>query len=261
MKIEFKKVSKKYLLSHHQTLTVFDNLDLVIEDGSFVVIVGESGCGKSTLLHLISGLTSPTDGSILADSQLIESTAPTRTILFQHPSLLPWLTVEENIGFGCKLRGDTYKIAKRTRELVDLIGLNGFEKIHPPKLSIGMAQRVCLARAFISDPRVLLLDEPFASLDLTNRSRLQAKLIEIWQQQKFTAVLVTHDLDEAVSLGQKVFFLGGHPATITSTIDINLPYPRDAKSSSFFEAKRQVLEAFQNTITSVNQTRTSNDDG
>lgn len=260
MKIELKKVSKQYLLSHHQTLSVFKNLDLVIEDGSFVVIVGESGCGKSTLLHLISGLSTPSEGSILADSQPAESTSPARTILFQHPSLLPWLTVEENISFGCKLRGDTYRIAERTKELIDLTGLTGFENIHPPKLSIGMAQRVSLARAFISDPRVLLLDEPFASLDLTNRSRLQTKLIEIWQQQKFTAVLVTHDLDEAVSLGQKVIFLGGQPATIISEICIDLPYPRDAKSNSFFNAKRQVLEAFQNTIPFAKPTQYSTDD-
>lgn len=250
MKIELKKVSKRFFLSQDRELTVFDGLNLVIEDGSFVVIIGESGCGKSTLLELISGLTFPCEGTILADHKPVECASPARTLLFQHPSLLPWLTVEENISFGCKLRGDTYKLAQRTHELIDLIGLKEFKHVHPPELSIGMAQRVSLARALIGDPRVLLLDEPFASLDLVNRTRLQEKLIQTWQEQKFTTILVTHDIDEAVSLGQKIIFMGGQPSSMTSSITIDLPYPRVMTDTRFFDAKREVLEKLHNTILS-----------
>jgi len=256
LKIEFKKVSKQFFLSRKRELTVFDGLDLVIEDGSFVVIIGESGCGKSTLLELISGLTLPCEGTILADHKPINTASPARTLLFQHPSLLPWLTVEENINFGCKIRGDTYKLSQRTHELIELIGLQEFKDTHPPELSIGMAQRVSLARALIGDPRVLLLDEPFASLDLVNRTRLQENLVQTWQTQKFTAILVTHDIDEAVNLGQKIIFMGGQPASITSSIAIDLPYPRDVTDARFFEAKREVLEKLHHSILSPEPSRT-----
>lgn len=236
------------MLSQKQELTVFNGLDLVIDGGSFVVIVGGSGCGKTTLLHLIAGLISPCEGTIFADYKPVEATSPARTILFQQPSLLPWLTVSENINFGCKLRGDTYKLEQRTQELVHLIGLDGFENTHPPELSTGMAQRVSLARALLGDPKVLLLDEPFASLDLVNRAKLQSKLTDTWRRQGFTAVLVTHDIDEALSLGQKILFLGGFPSSINAEITVNLPYPRDVTSTSFFEAKRDVINAFRKTM-------------
>lgn len=245
MKIEIQSLDKTYQLSHNQQLTLFSGLNLTIASGSFTVIIGESGCGKSTLLNLIAGLSQPTSGQVLADDREVVAPSPERTLIFQKPSLLPWLTVRENIAFGCTVRGDKKQLRERTQKYINLVGLNGFENIHPSELSVGMAQRVSLARALMAEVKVLLLDEPFGSLDTFNRSRLQGELIQIWQERRFTTILVTHDIDEALAVGQKIIFLGGRPCSVQSIYDIDLPYPRDISSHDFFQVRSKTIKELQ----------------
>lgn len=245
MKICIKQLSQSFPLPRAADQAVLAGINLHIEAGCFTVILGESGCGKSTVLNLVAGLLSPTAGEILANGAVISGPSPERSILFQQPSLLPWLTVAENIAFGCKLRGETAGLQDRVDELIRMIGLVGFEERDPVELSLGMAQRVCLARALIGKPKALLLDEPFGALDICNRIRLQSELLRIWQRERFTALLVTHDIDEALVVGQQVVVLGGRPATILSVHGVDLPYPRDITSPAFFEARRVLLQELQ----------------
>ena len=217
-----------------------------------MAILGESGCGKSTLLNLLSSLIMPTSGEILVDSKPVSGPSPDRSLLFQHSNLLPWLTVADNIVFGCRLRGDLENLEEKLAESITMIGLDGFADRYPVELSVGMAQRVCLARALIGQPKALLLDEPFGSLDIFTRIRLQNELIQIWQQRPFTGILVTHDIDEALIVAQKIIILGGHPATAKSVYTVDLPYPRDISSLSFFEARRQILHQLRAATTGPN---------
>lgn len=241
MKVETVDLSLSFSISSEKHVSVFSGLNLVIEPGTFTVFLGESGCGKSTLLNLLSGLLPPTSGEVRADGIVVTAPSPERSILFQQPSLLPWLTVKENVAFGCRLRGDVDDLDVRANDLIRMIGLAGFEDRHPAELSMGMAQRVCLARALIGRPRLLLLDEPFGFLDICNRSRLQNELIGFWRQEKFTPVLVTHDVDEALIVGQQVIVLGGRPTSALSTYEIDLPYPRDISSQSFFSLRAAII--------------------
>lgn len=227
-------------------------VNLWLEAGCFTAIVGESGCGKSTLLNMLAGLTTPTSGQILANGAPVAGPSPERSLLFQQPSLLPWLTVADNIAFGCRLRGEVESLHDRVKDLMQMIGLVGFEDRHPAELSVGMAQRVCLARALIGQPKAILLDEPFGALDIFNRTRLQNELIHIWQQRRFSAILVTHDIDEALVVAEKIIVLGGRPATAVSVYDVDLPYPRDIASLSFFEARREVLRRLRTATLGVN---------
>ncbi|MBU4153038.1 MAG: ABC transporter ATP-binding protein [Proteobacteria bacterium] len=241
MKIETIDLSQSFPLSKAKSFPVFSGLDFVIESGSFTVLLGESGCGKSTLLSLLAGLIPITSGEVRADGITVTGPSPERTILFQQPSLLPWLTVKENISFGCRLRGDRDNLDARVNDLIRLIGLVGFENRHPTELSVGMAQRVCLARALIGQPQLLLLDEPFGFLDICNRARLQNELIGVWRERRFTIILVTHDVDEALIVGEKVIVLGGRPAEVLSVHEIDLPYPRDISSHSFFTLRATII--------------------
>lgn len=241
LKIEASGLCQSFPLTRGRSHAVLAGVSLVVERGSFTVILGESGCGKSTLLNLLAGLVMPTSGQIQANGKLVVGPSPDRSILFQQPSLLPWLTVAENIAFGCRLRGELDSLPGRVEDLMKMIGLVGFEDRHPAELSVGMAQRVCLARALIGQPKTLLLDEPFGALDIFNRTRLQNELIKIWQQRPFTAILVTHDIDEALVVAEKIIVLGGRPATAQKVYDVDLAYPRDIASHAFLEARSQLL--------------------
>lgn len=252
MKIEARNLCRSFSLARGRIHPVLAEVDLLIEADSFTVILGESGCGKSTLLNLLSGLIKPTAGEILANGKPVLGPSPDRSLLFQQSSLLPWLSVTDNIAFGCRLRGDVDNLDERLAELITMIGLVGFEDRHPAELSVGMAQRVCLARALIGQPKALMLDEPFGSLDIFTRIRLQNELIQIWQQRPFTGILVTHDIDEALIVAQKIIILGGHPATAKSVHTVDLPYPRDISSLSFFEARRQILQQLHTATSGIN---------
>jgi ABC-type nitrate/sulfonate/bicarbonate transport system ATPase subunit len=245
LKIAINQLTQAFPLSRATNLSVLAGINLQIAAGCFTVILGESGCGKSTLLNLVAGLLPPTAGEILADGQRVSGPGPERSILFQQPSLLPWLTVADNIAFGCRLRGEMEDLPGRVEQLIRMIGLQGFADRYPAELSLGMAQRVCLARALIGKPKALLLDEPFGALDICNRIRLQSELLRIWQRERFTALLVTHDIDEALVVGQQIVVLGGRPTTILSAHAVDLPYPRDITSPSFFATRRLLLQELQ----------------
>ncbi len=245
MSIRIENICKRFPLPAGGELSVIEDVSFTVEAGDFVIILGESGCGKSTLLNLIAGLLPVSSGTISVNGKRVAEPHPSRSLLFQQPSLLPWLNVEENIVFGCRLRGEMDDLKSRARQLIEIIGLSGFERTYPHELSLGMAQRVCLARALIGHPSILLLDEPFAALDTVNRSHLQEELIEFWMVEKFTAIFVTHDLDEAILLGNKLVLLGGRPTRLVEVFEINLNYPRDFGGKSFFMLREDILKKFK----------------
>jgi NitT/TauT family transport system ATP-binding protein len=233
-----------------QTLTVFDKLSLEIDRGSFLSIVGPSGCGKSTLLKLISGLEPPTTGAISFHDAAIHSPPKGMIYLFQHytKSIFPWRTVIENIEFGLnsKMRLGKREARERCREYIRLVGLEGYEDYHPYQLSGGMQQRVCIARALIGEPEVLLMDEPFSAVDAMTRAILQELTLKIWATLKITILFVTHDVEEAVFLSTRIISLGRASIGIKDDVPIDLSHPRDAiktRGDARFIALRQQLFA------------------
>lgn len=246
MKIEIERVTKTYTKSKNTEYVVLKNISFSIEAGDFVIILGESGCGKTTLLNLLAGLEQPTTGTIRVDGETLSGIHPSRSMLFQQPTLIPWLSVRENVAYGCKLRGDTQELDYRVSQFLEIIGIAGFQDAKPNQLSLGMAQRVCLARALVGHPAALLLDEPFASLDTFTQAHIQEELVNLWLSEKFTAVFVTHDIDEAIRLGNKIVLLAGEPADIKDTFDIDMPYPRNRNTPGFKDIRTQILEKFKN---------------
>ncbi len=239
-------VSKNYEVDG-QTLSVLENVNLAIEPGEFVTLVGPSGCGKSTILRLVVGLDDEYEGRILLDGAPIEGPGLERSIVFQEHRLLPWLTVEQNVALGL----DATDIPKKDRarlvqEHIDLVGLAGFERAFPQQLSGGMAQRVAIARGLVNQPEVLLLDEPLGALDSLTRAYLQQELLRIWRQQRVTMLMVTHDVEEAVFLSDKIVVLGQRPAQIRAVIPVNLPYPRDRIDPAFAVIRQAVLNELGN---------------
>lgn len=225
-----------------QALPVLQDIDLTIEPGEFVSIVGSSGCGKSTLLRLIIGLEGDYRGDIRLNGQRITGTSLDRGILFQEHRLFPWLTVEKNVAVGV-LNADLTEAQKRetVREHIELVGLKGFEQAWPHQLSGGMSQRVAIARALASRPDILLLDEPFGALDALTRAHLQQELHRIWATEGITMILVTHDVEEAVYLGDRVVVMEPRPGRIRSTLPVPLPHPRDRASAAFAAVRNAVL--------------------
>ncbi len=247
MTITIEKMCKSYQLPAGKSLKVLEDISLTINDGDFVMILGESGCGKSTFLNLLAGLLPLTSGDVSVNGGSIDGPHPSRSIIFQQPSLLPWLNVEDNITFGCKLRKEHNNI-KQIGQLIRIMGLSGFEKVYPSEISVGMAQRVCIARALIGHPEILLLDEPFTSLDTFNRTHLQQELIDFWQIESFTAVFVTHDIDEAILMGNRIVLLGERPCHVVEIFDIDMNYPRDIASPQFFDIRTKILRKFKDIL-------------
>jgi sulfonate transport system ATP-binding protein len=226
-------------------LPVLQNVTLTVEPGEFVSIVGSSGCGKSTLLRLIVGLEDDYQGEVLLDGKRIVGTSLSRGIVFQEHRLFPWLTVEQNIALGLlNARLSEKDKADSVREHVALVGLNGFETAYPHQLSGGMSQRVAIARALVNRPEVLLLDEPFGALDALTRAHLQQELQRIWKAEGITMILVTHDVEEAVFLGQKVVVMAPRPGRIRRIVPVDLPYPRERAGAGFARVKDGVLQEF-----------------
>lgn len=223
-KISFRNVRKTFPVRGGQDAVVaLDGIDLDIAAGEFVVVVGPSGCGKSTLLDLLGGLSRPTAGDILLDGKPVEGPGLDRGIVFQQYALLPWRTALGNVEFGLEAtRGPRRERAERAREFLALVGLTGFEDRHPHELSGGMRQRVAIARSLAYDPDVLLMDEPFAALDAQTRESLQDELLRIWQRTGKTIVFITHGIDEAVHLGQRVAVLTSRPGRIKEVVPIDL---------------------------------------
>jgi NitT/TauT family transport system ATP-binding protein len=228
--IEVDNVGKDFFVNRN-ALTVFESLSCRIDNGSFVSVVGPSGCGKSTLLKLISGLEPPTRGEVLFNGRPIAGPAKGMIYVFQQyaKSIFPWRTVIENVAFGLASHKKLGRRAARARclEYIRLVGLDGYEDYFPYQLSGGMQQRVCIARALICEPAVLLMDEPFSAVDALTRAILQELILKIWQAIPVTVVFVTHDVEEAIFLSSRVLSLSKTPASIKQDIAIDLPYPRD----------------------------------
>lgn len=234
---EFKSTSDKT-----ETVTALNGFNLDIEPGSFVSLIGPSGCGKSTLLRLIGGLDSPSEGEIILDGEKITKPGSDRGFAFQGSNLYPWLTVEKNIAFGLKAR-HVYKEKKQdVAEYIKLVGLNGFEKSYPHQLSGGMNQRASLARALVGHPKVLLLDEPLGALDAFTRMNLQDEILNIWEKYNMTMIMVTHDVDEAIYMSDKVVVMSARPSKVEAVIDIDLPRKRARAQDTFEAYRKEILE-------------------
>ncbi|WP_437358135.1 ABC transporter ATP-binding protein [Inquilinus limosus] len=224
-RIEIRDVSHQFELDG-AALPVLDRIRLTIEPGEFVALLGPSGCGKSTLLRLVAGLEPPTAGAILADGAAIRSTSPSRVVVFQDPTLFPWRTVWDNVALGPQAQGLLRSRRGRVDEALRLVGLSGFGRAYPRQLSGGMAQRAALARALVNDPSLLILDEPLGKLDSLTRLTMQGELVDLWQRRGFSALLVTHDVEEALILASRVIVLSDRPARILAEIVNDRPYPR-----------------------------------
>jgi len=253
-------LSKQYQVKG-QPLPVLEDITLTVAPGEFVSIVGSSGCGKSTLLRLIVGLEDDYQGEVLLDGQRIVGTSLDRGIVFQEHRLFPWLTVEQNIALGLlNANFSDDEKAQSVREHIALVGLAGFETAYPHQLSGGMSQRVAIARALVNRPEVLLLDEPFGALDALTRAHLQQELHRIWQAEGITMILVTHDVEEAVFLGEKVVVMEPRPGRIRRIVPVDLAYPRDRIAAPFSRIKEDVLAEFAGEAPSPRLTVPGEDD-
>ncbi len=242
--LHIRHLSKQYEVKG-APLPVLDNITLTVKPGEFLSIVGSSGCGKSTLLRLIVGLEDDYQGEVLLNGQRLSGTSLNRGIVFQEHRLFPWLTVEQNIALGLLNSKVSESEKRRTvREHIALVGLQGFETAWPHQLSGGMSQRVAIARALVSRPEVLLLDEPFGALDALTRAHLQQELHRIWQAEGITMILVTHDVEEALILGDKVVVMEPRPGRIRRIVPVDLPHPRDRASLPFAQLKESVMAEF-----------------
>jgi len=233
-------------LSHHfnlegRPLPVLDKIGLRIGRGEFVALLGPSGCGKSTLLRLVAGLDSPSAGCLLTEGTAIEGPDPSRVVVFQDPTLYPWRTVWSNVALGLEARGLLRTHRHRIEDALRLVGLTGFANAYPHQLSGGMSQRAALARALVNDPKLLILDEPLGQLDSLTRIAMQSELVSLWQRAGFTALLVTHDVEEALFLAGRVIVLSERPAHIRAEIVNALPYPRHRGDPHLAELRHQVF--------------------
>ena len=222
-------------------LPVLDNVSFTVRPGEFVALLGPSGCGKSTLLRLVAGLEPPRAGHLREDGVPITEPFPSRVVVFQDPTLFPWRTVRANVGLGLEAQGILKRERHRVDAAIDLVGLSAFSDAYPHQLSGGMAQRVALARALINDPKILILDEPLGKLDSLTRISMQTEILSLWQRRGFTALLVTHDVEEAVYLANRVIVFSDRPAQIKADIAVDRPYPRHRGDPYLADLRRQLL--------------------
>ena len=241
--LEVSHVSKSFASAgKNDVVHVLDDVNLKAKGGDFVVLVGPSGCGKSTLLRMVAGLTVPTTGRVLLDGEEVRGPDYNRGMVFQKPTLFPWLTVEENVEFGLRVRGKTDGMGERASEMLELAGLGEFRDAYPHQLSGGMAQRVALVRTMVNSPKVFLLDEPLGALDAFTRMGMQDALLDMWHSQNGVLLMVTHDVDEAAYLGTKVLVMTPRPGRIMEEIPIDLPYRRNRTSEAFMRYRNHILD-------------------
>lgn len=239
--LDVEAVTHRYDLDG-KVLQVLDNVSLTMEPGEFVALLGPSGCGKSTLLRLAAGLETPTAGSVREDGRPITAPDPDRILVFQDATLFPWRTVRDNVAIGLEAQGLLRERGYRIDEILKLVKLEGFADFYPHQLSGGMAQRAALARALVNDPKLLLLDEPFGKLDSLTRLRMQNELLDLWKSAGFTALLVTHDVEEALLLADRVIVLSDRPASIIAEVRVDRPHPRRRDDATLVALRGSILE-------------------
>ncbi len=221
---------------------VLEHINLEVREGEFVCIVGPSGCGKSTLLNIIGGFLHCTRGEVIVEGQPVAGPDPRRIFVFQENGVFPWLTVQENIGFGLGQKSEAER-RDTLAHYIDMVGLNGFERAYPRELSGGMKQRVEIARALAASPDIIYMDEPFGALDFITRLKMRSDLTRIWQSEKKTILFVTHDIEEAVQLADRVLVMSRRPASIQTVVNVTLPRPRDLDSPAYLECRDRIFTA------------------
>jgi ABC-type nitrate/sulfonate/bicarbonate transport system ATPase subunit len=256
-KLQLNNITMTFTTRRGDLVTAVDDLSLHVGDRELVSIVGPSGCGKSTVLRVVAGLIRPDSGSVLLDGQPITSPGADRGMVFQTYTLFPWLTVQGNVEYGLKLKRMPAAERERiARDYLEKVGLKGFERSYPKELSGGMMQRVAIARALANDPKVLLMDEPFGALDAQTRTIMQEMLVQLWQQTPKTILFITHDIDEALFLSDRVYVMTARPGRIKQTLTVELPRPRTfdmTTSPGFIEQKRMILDAIkEETLKTIN---------
>jgi ABC-type nitrate/sulfonate/bicarbonate transport system ATPase subunit len=235
-------VQKLFVDPTGSNITALEAVNLNIRPGEFISLLGPSGCGKSTLLRLIAGLDIPTSGSISLDNEVVDGPHYFRGLVFQDPTLFPWLTIRKNVAVGLDARGVLKEKEKEVDEYIQLVGLAGFENSFPYQLSGGMAQRAALARALVNHPKILLMDEPLGALDAFTRMNMQDEILRIWKNRGTTIVFVTHDIDEAIYLSDRVVVMTPRPGKIAKVFDISIERPRSRNYPDFFEIRSEILE-------------------
>ena len=224
-----------------KSLPVLDDISLDVAEGEFVCLLGPSGCGKSTLLNTMAGFLSPARGKVTIDGQAVTGPDPRRIFVFQERGVFPWLTVEGNIAFGL-FRLTAAERRQRVAHYIHLVGLDGFERVYPAALSGGMKQRLEVARALAVNPDMLFLDEPFGALDSITRLVMRAELLRIWQAEKKTIIFVTHDIDEAVQLADRIVVMSARPATIQQIVPVAIAHPRDISSAQYLAVRDGIFK-------------------
>lgn len=240
--LKLERVSKSFAKVENDEVThALNEIDLTLNGGEFISLVGPSGCGKSTILRLVAGLIHPTTGRVAVNGNEVREPSPERGMVFQKPTLFPWLTVEKNIAFSLKMQGKLKGNEEKVEQMLKVIGLESFRRDYPGQLSGGMAQRVALVRSLISEPDILLLDEPLGALDAFTRMNMQDEILKIWHENQQLAMMVTHDVDEAIYMGTRVIVMDANPGRVVADIKIEEEYPRDRSSAVFVEYRNEIL--------------------
>ena len=240
--LELEHVSKSFAKVESDDVTnALHDITVTMESGEFISLVGPSGCGKSTILRLVAGLIHPTLGKVTVNGREIDGPSPERGMVFQKPTLFPWLTVEKNIAFSLEMQGTLRGNEEKVRRMLHVIGLENFKDDYPAQLSGGMAQRVALVRSLINQPEILLLDEPLGALDAFTRMNMQDEILNIWSHRRQLALMVTHDVDEAIYMGTRILVMDAAPGRILDDIKIDEGFPRDSSSASFVAYRKDIL--------------------
>ena len=240
--LKLEDVSKSFAKIETDEVThALTSVTTSMESGEFISMVGPSGCGKSTMLRLVAGRIKPTTGKLTVNGEEIGEPGPDRGMMFQKATLFPWLTVYDNIAFSLRMQGKLKGNEDKVEKMIEIIGLQNFRQDYPGQLSGGMAQRVALVRSLINEPEILLLDEPLGALDAFTRMNMQDEILKIWQEKQQLALMVTHDVDEAIYMGTRVLVMDAHPGRVIADIKIDLPFPRDRSSREFVEYRNDIL--------------------
>lgn len=246
--VEVKGLRKEF--SGVPPIVALDGIEFNICDGEIICIVGPSGCGKTTLLRIVAGLEKPTSGTVLLDGKAVKNPGSDRSMVFQEYALFPWRTILKNVTFGLELKNlSMSETVRKAEEYIKLVGLGGFENKYPHQLSGGMMQRAALARALACEPRILLMDEPFGALDAQTRNLMQKELLDIWHKTNVTIIFVTHNVEEAVYIGDRIVILTSRPAKVKSIIDVTIERPRDRLSQEFINIRRTILQSLKEETT------------